>query len=297
MRRAVRLLGVAIGALLVLNGCSQSSPDTGSRENVSDKEIQVLDTTYAEEQDTISKIPETLTDMRRPDMKVRVRKGSALMLETDGFQLVAVDTAVKHTREYSVTSLQEEDLAPLPQGMTNMTASTAGYRLLPSGEHFSPFAELHVSYDPERLPFGYTPEDIYTSYYDTVTMAWVRLERLFIDTVNHEIVSATTHFTDFINELLKAPEMPETQAFVPTAMSDLEAVNPLDGLTIIQPPTANNNGTANLTYPLVIPAGRGGMQPNLALTYSSSGGNGESRRSHEHLSGRHLHGSFGIRCL
>ena len=238
MRRIVRFLGVAIGALLLLNGCSQSSPDTGRRDNVSDKEIQIQDTTYAEEQDTLLQIPEKLTDMRRPDMKVRVRKGSALCLETEGFQLVAVDTAVKHTREYFVTSLQEEDIAPLPQGMKNMTAATAGYRLLPSGVHFSPYAELHVAYDPERLPFGYTPEDIYTSYYDTATMAWVRLERLFIDTVNHEIVSATTHFTDFINELLKAPEMPETQAFVPTQMSDLEAVNPLDGMPLIQPPAA-----------------------------------------------------------
>jgi len=259
---------------LLLNGCSQSSPDTGRRDNVSDKEIQIQDTTYAEEQDTLLQIPEKLTDMRRPDMKVRVRKGSALCLETEGFQLVAVDTAVKHTREYSVTSLQEEDIAPLPQGMKNMTAATAGYRLLPSGVHFSPYAELHVAYDPERLPFGYTPEDIYTSYYDTATMAWVRLERLFIDTVNHEIVSATTHFTDFINELLKAPEMPETQAFVPTQMSGLAAANPLAGYSTIAPPEPNNMGTANLTYPIQVPVGRGGMQPNIMLTYNSNGGNG-----------------------
>ena len=84
----------------------------------------------------------------------------------------------------------------------------------------------------------------------------------------------TTHFTDFINEILKAPEMPETEAFVPTMISDLEAANPLEGISLIQPPTANNMGTANLNYPLQIPAGRGGMQPNLALTYNSGGGNG-----------------------
>ena len=42
----------------------------------------------------------------------------------------------------------------------------------------------------------------------------------------------------------------------------------------MQPPTANNSGTANLSYPIEIPAGRQGMQPNLALTYSSGGGNG-----------------------
>ncbi|MCR4815971.1 MAG: hypothetical protein K5842_02150 [Bacteroidales bacterium] len=87
-------------------------------------------------------------------------------------------------------------------------------------------------------------------------------------------MSATTHFTDFINELLKAPEMPETQAFVPTQMSGLEAANPLAGYTTIAPPEANNMGTANLTYPIQVPAGRGGMQPNVALNYNSNGGNG-----------------------
>ena len=213
-------------------------------------------------------------DLHRADAKIHVRRGQMLALQTVGLTLTAIDAAVQHDAVYSVTSLATEELPPLPQGMINMTASTGGYRLLPGGEHFSPYAELRITYDPERLPQGYTPDDIYTSFYDTSSLAWVRLERVEVDTINHEIVSLTTHFTDFINELLKAPEMPETQAFVPTAMSDLEAVNPLDGLTIIQPPTANNNGTANLTYPLVIPTGRGGMQPDLALTYSSTGGSG-----------------------
>ena len=215
-----------------------------------------------------------LVNIRQPDKRVRARKGHALWIETEGLSLAATDTAVIRSDTYSVTSLFDDELPPLPQGMMNMTAAAAGYRLLPGGEHFLPYAELRMTYDPERIPEGYSPEDIYTSFYDTATLAWVRLERVEVDTLHHEIVSLTTHFTDFINELLKAPEMPETQAFVPTVMSDLEAVSPMEGLTMIQPPTANNSGTANLTYPLVIPAGRGGMQPNLALTYNSNGGNG-----------------------
>ncbi|MBR6064695.1 MAG: hypothetical protein IKP54_11145 [Bacteroidales bacterium] len=68
--------------------------------------------------------------------------------------------------------------------------------------------------------------------------------------------------------------MPETSAYTPTSIKELKAADPLDGLTLMQPPTANNSGTANLSYPIEIPAGRQGMQPNLALTYSSGGGNG-----------------------
>ena len=259
---------------MLLHGCMHDTPNTTKEENNNGVRKEVLATDTAAGEDTLSQLPEGLADVRRPDMKVRIRKGSALLLETEGFQLSAVDTAVRHAGVYSVTSLLEEDLEPLPQGMKNMTASAAGYRLLPGGEHFSPYAEVRVAYDLARLPEGYTADDIYTSYYDGATQTWVRLERLEVDTVNREIVSATTHFTDFINELLKSPEMPETQAFVPTALTDLEAVNPLDGITLIQPPTANNNGTANISYPLEIPQGRAGMQPNLALTYSSSGGDG-----------------------
>lgn len=211
---------------------------------------------------------------RKPDKWVKAIKGNALLMETNGLRLTAIDTAVIQSETYSVTSLYDDELPPVPEGMTNMTAAAAGYRLLPSGEHFLPYAELRVEYDPSILPEGYTPDDIYTSYYDTAVLAWVRLERVEVDTVNHEIVSLTTHFTDFINELLKAPEMPETQAFVPTVMTDLEAVSPIDGLPMITPPEANNEGTACLSYPIQIPSGRAGMQPILSVNYSSSGGNG-----------------------
>ena len=274
MKRNLSIVGTAIAMSMLLHGCMHDTPNTTKEENNNGVREEVLATDTAAGEDTLSQLPEGLADVRRPDMKVRIRKGSALLLETEGFQLSAVDTAVRHAGVYSVTSLLEEDLEPLPQGMKNMTAAAAGYRLLPGGEHFSPYAEVRVAYDPARLPEGYTADDIYTSYYDGATQTWVRLERLEVDTVNREIVSATTHFTDFINELLKSPEMPETQAFVPTQMSGLEAANPLAGYSTIAPPVANNMGTANLTYPIQVPAGRGGMQPNLALTYNSNGGNG-----------------------
>ena len=222
---------------------------------------------------TVQEAPASLADVRCPDVKVHVGRGQTLTLRTEGLTLTAVE-AVRHEADYSVTSLGSEELPPMPQGMVNMTGAAAGYRLLPGGEHFLPYAELRVTYDPGRLPRGYTPDDIYTSYYDTAALAWVRLERVGVDTASREVVSLTTHFTDFVNELLKAPEMPETQAFVPTAMSDLEAASPMAGMTLMQPPTPNHMGTVELTYPLDIPAGRNGMQPDLALTYSSGGGSG-----------------------
>ena len=273
MRHNIQIAAAVITTLLTLQGCRQEIGNSPALCGCGQKTQQMAETT-AVIQDTTGHMTECQSDVRRPDVKVRVGKGCAFMLATDGLVITAVDTAVVHAGEYSVTSLMDEDLPPLPQGMRNMTSATAGYRLLPGGEHFSPYAELRVAYDPGRLPPGYTPDDIYTSYYDTAAFAWVRLKRLQVDTANREIVSATTHFTDFINELLQAPEMPETQAFVPTEISGLEAANPLAGYATIAPPEPNNMGTASLSYPFHIPTGRGGTQPNLALAYNSNGGNG-----------------------
>lgn len=258
---------VGVMALAMFSAC-QSSKSEETKNN--EKTIITQSATDKTQLDS----PGVITDKHHPDMKLHIKRGETLALRTEGMTLVAVDAAVQREADYSVTSLVAEELPPLPQGMINMTAATAGYRLLPGGEHFLPYAELRMTYDPGRLPEGYTPDDIYTSFYDTATLSWVRLERVEVDTVNHEIVSLTTHFTDFINELLKAPEMPETKAFVPTAMTDLEAVSPMDGLPLLTPPEANNEGSANLSYPIQVPSGRAGMQPNLSVTYNSGGGNG-----------------------
>ena len=261
------IIGVTVLALIC--GCRPDADRTIKEASTPEQGYPQTEVCQPENSDTLG----TKT-ARRPDVQIRVLKGSALFLETEGLRLTAIGNAVQHSGVYSVTSLVGDELPPLPQGMVNMTAATSGYRLLPSGDHFSPAAELRVSYDPERLPEGYTPNDIHTSYFDSTAMAWVRLERVEVDTVNCEIVSLTTHFTDFINELLKAPEMPETQAFVPTAMSDLEAANPMEGMSLMQPPSPSQSGAAELNYPFDIPAGRNGMQPSIALTYNSDGGNG-----------------------
>ena len=107
---------------------------------------------------------------RVPDFSVRVKGGDALMLETAGLRLTAGGEAVKYSGVYSVTALTEHELPPLPQGMVNMTAVAAGYRLLPSGDHFDPPAELRVGYDPSLLPPGYTP----TTYTPATTTAHPR---------------------------------------------------------------------------------------------------------------------------
>ena len=213
-----------------------------------------------------------------------------------------------------MSEVSSSQLPPLDAGMVNVTggfdgnSQTAGYRVNPRPGEFA----IAVPYDPSLLPQGFTEDDIQTYVYDRQYHRWAAIQRDSVneaellvcsrfrpwekglphtqnDLANPQDALAQVQDMmsfasqgegggdsplDFINAVLKTPEMPETSAYTPTSIKELKAADPLEGLTLIQPPTANNSGTANLSYPIEIPAGRQGMQPNLALTYSSGGGNG-----------------------
>ncbi|MBO7492078.1 MAG: hypothetical protein J6T59_06530, partial [Bacteroidales bacterium] len=214
----------------------------------------------------------------------------------------------------AMTELTPVQLPPLDAGMVNVTGvfdgngQAAGYRVSSRTEEFA----IAVPYDPELLPQGFTEDDIQTYVYDRQYHRWIAIQRDSVNETEllvcsrfrpwekglshaqdgmisprdalaqvQNMMSVTAQGEgggdsplDFINAVLKTPEMPETSAYTPTSIKELKAADPLEGLTLMQPPTANNSGTANLSYPIEIPAGRQGMQPNLALTYSSGGGNG-----------------------
>ena len=209
-----------------------------------------------------------------PTETKEITKGVATDLTLKSATLKITKGAVKQTKAISVSELRKEDLALTGSEMTNVTAEAEGYRFLPDGTKFEKELVIAIGYNRDRIPSGYTPEDIFTYYYDETLRSWQQLER---DSINEElqiIYSRTNHFTDYINGVLKTPESSDVMAYTPTSIKDLEAVQPLNGITTIAPPQANNKGTANLTYPINVPAGRRGMQPDLNITYNSSGGSG-----------------------
>ena len=57
------------------------------------------------------------------------------------------------------------------------------------------------------------------------------------------------------------------------SIDGLQFPDPTEGLALVEPPAATNDGAARLSYPLLIPKGRG-IAPNLALKYNTGGGNG-----------------------
>ena len=194
--------------------------------------------------------------------------------------------SMEHAKILSITPLRKGELPHLPAGMVNVTAdrsnptvaanskdSIAGYRFLPHGEHFvHSLASITVPYDSTLIPQGYTAEDIHTYYYDELKAQWVMLRHKVLDKDRELVVAETSHFTDVINGIIKVPENPETQNYVPTGISELKAADPSAGITTVSAPTANQSGTAALSYPFELPKGRAGMQPSVGLQYSSDGG-------------------------
>ena len=69
-------------------------------------------------------------------------------------------------------------------------------------------------------------------------------------------------------------ESPGTETSTSNSIPDLKTADPGREITLLEPPTANQSGSAVMTFPIKIPAGRNEMEPELAIQYNSEGGNG-----------------------
>lgn len=192
-------------------------------------------------------------------------------ISLEGIILNVPAGCMKKTGILSVSGLLAEDLPSIPDEITNVTSERyAGYRFLPHGMLFDSTALISMAYDKSLIPEGFTDEDIYTFYFDENEKIWKTLQRDSIDKSMGLIVSRTLHFTDMINGIIKIPESPETEGFVPTTMTGIKAADPAAEITLIEPPAANNEGDAVISFPIKLPEGRSGRKPQLNLQYGSN---------------------------
>ena len=230
-------------------------------------------------------VSKRLQDFRKRTVSKYFASTLADSLSVGRAELKVPRGSMERAKILSITPLCKGELPHLPAGMVNVTAdrsnptvaahskdSIAGYRFLPHGEHFvHSLASITVPYDSTLIPQGYTAEDIHTYYYDELKAQWVMLRHKALDKDKELVMAETSHFTDVINGIIKVPESPETQNYVPTGISELKAADPSAGITAVSAPTANQSGTASLSYPFELPKGRAGMQPSVGLQYSSDG--------------------------
>jgi len=190
-----------------------------------------------------------------------------------GASLVADSGALKMPELLSITSLSAIDIPALEPGMINVTRHHHGYRFLPHGMKFQKNVQLRLAYDEQKIPHGYSIDNVRTFYFDELTHRWVAVARDSINLAKGEIVSSTSHFTDYINAIIQVPESPVTENNIETSIKDIQAANPSAEVQMMEAPTASNMGTANMVFPIKLPPGRQGMQPQPQPQYNSIGGN------------------------
>ncbi|MFG2053333.1 SpvB/TcaC N-terminal domain-containing protein [Micromonospora sp. NPDC048930] len=193
----------------------------------------------------------------------------------DGAKLVFKPGAVRTPTGIGVTPLPPGKLSKLDPGMTNVTARPrAGYRFTPHPQTFAEPVEVSLPYDPDQIAPEFTAQDVYTYFYDDVALCWQPLQRVSVDETNHIVTSLTDHFTEMINATVTVPEHPEGTSFNPNQIKGIQAANPATGINLINPPQPNNQGDNRLSYPIEVPTGRLGMQPQLLVGYNSAASNG-----------------------
>ncbi len=203
-----------------------------------------------------------------------VKAGKEYILKSNGASIQFKDSSLLEDKEIKISKLRKVDIAPMSSGLVNVTQGGYGFRFMPDGTTFNKPVTLEIGYDENLIPKGHNANEIKTFYFNTQSKAWTAIERDTINKIDKTIVSSTNHFTDYINGIIQTPESPETAGFTPTMMNDVKAVDPSSEMTLISPPEVSQKGDANVSYPIKIPAGRKGMQPQIAIQYSNEGGNG-----------------------
>jgi RHS repeat-associated protein len=248
------------------NSCSADveilySDGTTTCDKVTFSEPQSIDFNYSLESYTY-----------RSEKFFEAKKSETLSLH--GATFTSTEGSLDANKIISITTLRSVDIPALDGGMVNVTKNSAGFRFLPHGTTFKKEAKVTIPFDPEKIPDGYTDKDIRTYYFDETAHHWIALSTDTVLLESSEVVAKTTHFTDFINGIIKVPESPEAEAYNSTSIKDIKAANPTAAINLINPPTANNTGSASLSYPIVVPTGRGGVAPQIAINYNSGSSNG-----------------------
>jgi RHS repeat-associated protein len=178
----------------------------------------------------------------------------------------SADFAVLEVASGYSYALERSQTASIPVSLSNVTRGATAYRNRNGANAVRVRIGVNRTLGVSKL------REAKVMYFDYGQKSWLEAPVRNVDHAAFMIEAEVPGGTDYFAALIKTPEMPEASAFMPTAISDLEPKSPAEGITLIQPPTANQQGDANISYPLTIPQGRQGMTPQLALSYNSSGG-------------------------
>lgn len=203
---------------------------------------------------------------------IEVLKDQELSIDYEGIN-VKIEKETSESAYLEVLKLRAKDFPAISQGVKNVTAENSAYRLSIRSGKLNKKVKITIPYDDKRLGLV-SPKDIKIFIFDYTRKQWTVDKSSVVDTKNKTVTVEGNGDGDYINGIISVPESPQTTASAPTSISGLKAGDPTANLPFIAPPGASQKGDANVSYPILIPSGRNGMQPNLAISYSSGKGNG-----------------------
>ena len=226
---------------------------------------------FAEESKKVmQKLKTVSVEEEKSEVLISAKKGGTVTLGEASIEIPA--GALKKDTKISITRLLKvEDTG---ESLYNAIPHSGGYRFLPAGTKFEKDVTITLPYSSELNAKPQSLEELYTYFYDTQKKSWIKLERLEVDKEHNKVRSLSTHFTDMINATLTMPESASPVDVNLNSIKNLEAAKPDSHLIKFNPPKASNMGDASFSFELAVPAGRKGMQPQIAISYSSAGGNG-----------------------
>ncbi|WP_228393949.1 SpvB/TcaC N-terminal domain-containing protein [Chryseobacterium artocarpi] len=186
---------------------------------------------------------------------------------------VNVEKGTSESALVKLQKLRDKDFPSTTQGIKNVTPNNSAYRISLESGSLSKKLKVSMSYDERKL--GQTsPKDIRVFYFDYNNKQWKIESSVIVDEKLKLVVFNAKQDNDYISGIISVPESPTINSFVPTSISGLKSADPLSGVQLMAPPIANQKGDAAISYPIQVPAGTNGMQPQLSITYSSDKGNG-----------------------
>ncbi|MBW7674128.1 RHS repeat-associated core domain-containing protein [Chryseobacterium chendengshani] len=172
-----------------------------------------------------------------------------------------------------VLKLREKDIPAASNGLKNVTANNSAYRISLKSGQLTKKVKISIPYDEKKIGLS-SPKEIKVFSFDYERKQWKMEPSTVVDQQTKRVTFESSGEGDYINGVISVPESPQTNASSPTSMSGMKAGDPTAGMQFVTPPTASQTGDAAMSYPVVIPSGRNGLQPNLSITYNSGKGNG-----------------------
>lgn len=186
---------------------------------------------------------------------------------------IRIEKETSETAKLEILKLRAKDFPAVSQGLKNITKDNAAYRVSVVSGKLNKKVKLTLSYDLKRLGL-LSPKEIKVFRFDYTKKQWVVEKSSVVDIKAHTVSFEGDGDGDYINGIISTPESPQINASNPTSISGLKAADPMSGNQLMNPPTANQKGDANLNYSIRVPAGLNGLQPSLSIGYNSNGGNG-----------------------